>query len=164
MTGKPRRVARRSPDFTDGVLQQLDDPPDYPASGNRLQDRDQNSKSVKEQEVEGCSSNILKTTTTTTQNPTQKWVLCLSPTLIFPARLSDNQKALAEQYLAPVPVALRQALLDELIGRIQAESYGAKPLYDELRFLHALCRAAKRGEFVPNLGLKVTEARSQARC
>jgi hypothetical protein len=84
------------------------------------------------------------------------------PALIFPARLADNQKALADQYLAPVPRALRQALLDELIGRIQAESYGAKPLYDELRFLHALCRAAKRGEFVPNLGLKVTEARARS--
>jgi len=76
--------------------------------------------------------------------------------------LSDNQKALAEKYLATIPVALHQPLLDELIGRLQAESYGAKPLYDELRFLHALCRAAKRGEFVPNLGLKVTEARTRS--
>ena len=86
--------------------------------------------------------------------------LCEIP-LIFPARLSANQKALAEQYLAQHPVALRQVLLDELSGRLQAESYGAKPLYDELRFLHALCRAAKQGDFVPNLGLKVAEARLQ---
>jgi hypothetical protein len=83
--------------------------------------------------------------------------------LIFPARLSANQKALAQKYLARLPVSLRQTLLDELMGRIQAESYGARPLYDEMRFLHALCRSAKRREFQPNLGIKVTEARTRSR-
>ncbi len=152
--------ARRLRDFTDGVLQQLNDPPDYPAM-SEPRNRNQNSKTVKEQEVDGCSSSTLKTTTTTTQKRDPSMgALCEIP-LIFPARLSANQKALAEQYLAQHPVALRQVLLDELSGRLQAESYGAKPLYDELRFLHALCRAAKQGDFVPNLGLKVAEARLQ---
>jgi len=29
------------------------------------------------------------------------------------------------------------------------------PVYDEMRFLHYLCRAVKKGDFVPNLGIKV---------
>ena len=158
---KTRKDPRHFPDFTDDVLQQLTNQPTHSAVP-ALQDQDQNSKSVKEQEVERCSSNILKNTTTTTNKPDTKIGALSEAPLIFPARLSDNQKALADQYLAQLPMALRQTLLDELIGRIQAESYGAKPLYDELRFLHALCRAANRGEFVPNLGLKVTEARAQS--
>ena len=31
--------------------------------------------------------------------------------------------------------------------------------YDEFRFLLWLCNAAQQGEFVPNLGIKVAEAR-----
>lgn len=148
-------------EFTDDVLQQLVNQPDQPAIA-AVEDQDQNSKAVKEQREEGCSSYILKTTTTTTNKANTKFGASSKAPLTFPARLSDNQKALAEQYLAQLPVSLHQAVLDELIGRIQAESYGAKPLYDELRFLHALCRAAKRGEFIPNLGLKVTEARARS--
>jgi hypothetical protein len=160
MDDKKPRGARRFQDMTDGILQQLNNRPDNPAKPERT-DQNQNSKAVKEQEVEGCSSSTLKTTTTTTHKlDTPMVALCEIP-LIFPARLSENQKALAEQYLVQLPMPLRQALLDELIGRLQAESYGAKPLYDELRFLHALCRAAKQGDFVPNLGLKVAEARLQ---
>ena len=157
---KKPRGARRLQELTEGVLQQLNDPMENPTKPEP-RDRNQNSKTVKELEVEGCSSSTLKTTTTTTQkHDTSISALPESP-LIFPARLSDNQKALAEKYLAQHPMALRQVLLDELSGRLQAESYGAEPLYDELRFLHALCRAAKQGDFVPNLGLKVAEARQQ---
>ena len=36
-----------------------------------------------------------------------------------------------------------------------------KPVYDELRFLHSLCKAAQKDEFVPNLGIKVAEARKE---
>jgi hypothetical protein len=157
---KKPRGARRLQEMTEGLLQQLNDSTDNPKKPEP-RNRNQNSKTVKEQEVAGCSSSTLKTTTTTThKRDTSMGALCESP-LIFPARLSANQKALAEQYLAQHPLALRQVLLDELSGRLQAESYGAKPLYDELRFLHALCRAAKQGDFVPNLGLKVAEARLQ---
>jgi hypothetical protein len=156
------RHPRPFAEFTDDVLQQLANQPEQPAIAT-VEDQDQNSKAVREHRVEGCSSsNTLKTTTTTTNNLTTKFGASCKPPLTFPARLSDNQKALAEKYLARIPVALHQPLLDELIGRLQAEAYGAKPLYDELRFLHALCRAAKRGEFVPNLGLKVTEARARS--
>ena len=34
-----------------------------------------------------------------------------------------------------------------------------KPVYDEIRFLHFLCRASNKGEFVPNLGIKVRDER-----
>tara|TARA_R110002073_G_scaffold307726_1_gene477465 strand:- start:2354 stop:2761 length:408 start_codon:yes stop_codon:yes gene_type:complete len=81
--------------------------------------------------------------------------------LIFPRRLTDNQRTLALQYLTPIPTELHQPLLDELAGRVQAETQGAKPLYDELRFFYALCRAARAGTFVPNLGLKVADARNR---
>ena len=53
----------------------------------------------------------------------------------------------------------RQLVLDELQGRLESEQKGMKPVYDELRFLHSLCKAAQQGEFVPNLGIKVAEAR-----
>ncbi|RTZ79070.1 MAG: hypothetical protein DSZ01_04350 [Gammaproteobacteria bacterium] len=53
----------------------------------------------------------------------------------------------------------RQAVLDELAGRFQAELRGMKPVYDEIRFLARLCELARSGEFHPNLGIKVHEAR-----
>ena len=55
----------------------------------------------------------------------------------------------------------RQLVLDELQGRLSSEQKGMKPVYDELRFLHSLCKAAQKGEFVPNLGIKVVEARQE---
>ena len=36
---------------------------------------------------------------------------------------------------------------------------GMSPLYDELRFLHRLCRLVIEGGFVPNLGIKVLDER-----
>jgi hypothetical protein len=147
-------------DYTEGVLQQLDDQTSSRAKA-RVKHRDQYSKAVENREVEGCSSSTLKTTTTTTNNTVKKMRGFEKDPLIFPARLSANQKALAEQYLATVPHEVRQSLLDELSGRIQAESIGAKPLYDELRFLFALCRAVTEGTFVPNLGLTVAESRAR---
>ena len=79
--------------------------------------------------------------------------------MIYPPRLSDNQKALADRYLAMVDPEDRQFVLDELQGRLESEQRGMKPVYDELRFLHSLCKAAQQGEFVPNLGIKIVEAR-----
>jgi hypothetical protein len=32
-------------------------------------------------------------------------------------------------------------VLDELQGRLESEQKGMKPVYDELRFLHSLCKA-----------------------
>ncbi|MBR9910306.1 MAG: helix-turn-helix domain-containing protein [Gammaproteobacteria bacterium] len=81
------------------------------------------------------------------------------PTLDYPPRLSENQKLLADRYLEWIAPEERQRVLDELQGRLESEQKGMKPVYDELRFLHSLCKAAQQGEFVPNLGIKVAEAR-----
>jgi len=83
--------------------------------------------------------------------------------LIFPTRLKDNQRALAARYLTRIPVEHRQPVLDELAGRLQAEQHGAKPVYDELRYLHHLCVEVNRGGFHPNLGLKVQGERDRRR-
>jgi Helix-turn-helix domain len=119
-----------------------------------------------------CSSNYKKTTTTTTtQNSTTKETansdsrvsspVTSEQTLVYPPRLSDNQKLLADRYLAMVDPKERQMILDELQGRLASEQKGMAPVYDELRFLHALCKAAQGGHFVPNLGIKVSEARQE---
>jgi len=79
--------------------------------------------------------------------------------LIYPKRLSDNQCELADRYLSIVPPDQRQAVLDELEGRIRSEQRGMTPLYDELSFLHSLCNALRNGEFKFNLGIKVQEER-----
>jgi hypothetical protein len=67
----------------------------------------------------------------------------------------------ATRYLARVPATQRQPVLDELEGRFRAEQHGAKPVYDELRYLHHLCVQVNRGGFQPNLGLKVQGERAR---
>jgi hypothetical protein len=52
--------------------------------------------------------------------------------------------------------------LDETEGRIRAERRGMPVVYDDLRFLASLCRAALKGEFQANLALSV-EAEREAR-
>ena len=112
----------------------------------------QNSKSV------SCSSYINKTTTTTTTEALKIYNRMEQPPLVYPTRLSANQHDLANRYLKTVPADMRQAILDELEGRLRSEEKGMRPVYDELRFLHGLCQAANAGEFVPNLGIKVRDA------
>ena len=82
--------------------------------------------------------------------------------LVYPPRLSENQKFLANRYLTMIAPEDRQLVLDELQGRLASEQKGMKPVYDELRFLHSLCRAVQNGEFVFNLGIKVAEARQHS--
>jgi len=107
-----------------------------------------------------CSSYINKTTTTRTTDGTKISVpMVAEPPLIYPKRLSDNQRELADRYLKSVPATARQPILDELEGRFRSEQKGMKPVYDEMRFLHFLCRAANKGEFVTNLGIKVRDDR-----
>lgn len=115
----------------------------------------QKSKSV------GSSSYIYITTTTRT-NKIQK--LNTDPggeSLIYPRRLIADQRELAACYLERVPVEQRQSVLDELEGRIRAEKQGAKPVYDELRYLHHLCTQVNAGGFQPNLALKVQSERAR---
>jgi hypothetical protein len=115
----------------------------------------QKSKSV------GSSSYIYITTTTKT-NKIQK--LNTDPgraSLIYPRRLIADQRELAARYLERVPVEQRQSVLDELEGRIRAEKQGAKPVYDELRYLRHLCTQVNAGGFHPNLALKVQGERAR---
>ena len=79
--------------------------------------------------------------------------------LVYPRRLSDNQRDIANRYLGVLEPEQRQQILDELEGRFQAEQKGMKPVYDEIRFLIRLCELMKSGEFMPNLGIKVRDAR-----
>lgn len=109
----------------------------------------------------GCSCSDNKKTTTTHHSERKNFVLRGEgeAPLIYPRRLSANQRELADRYLNKVPPDQRQAILDELEGRIRSEQRGMKPLYDEMSFLNSLCKALKKGEFESNLGIKVHEER-----
>ena len=132
--------------------------------------RDQNSKAEETQlqisnpqnSKSGSSSYINKKTTTTTKPVKDKNIIGTAESelsLIYPKRLSDNQRAVADRYLKTVSATARQPILDELEGRFRSEQKGMKPVYDEIRFLHFLCRASNQGKFVPNLGIKVRDER-----
>ena len=131
--------------------------------------QDQNSKAVnrdtqKSKSVLRSSSKYKNTTTTTPTDSKDSARETVSlESLIVPPRLKDNQRALAARYLGTIPVEHRQPVLDELAGRFLAEQHGAKPVYDELRYLHHLCVQVNRGGFVPNLGLKVQAERDRRR-
>ena len=131
--------------------------------------QDQNSKAVKRdprksKSVLRSSSKYINTTTTTPTDSKDSAREAVSlESLIVPPRLKDNQRALAARYLGTIPVEHRQPVLDELAGRFLAEQHGAKPVYDELRYLHHLCVQVNRGGFVPNLGLKVQAERDRRR-
>ena len=107
----------------------------------------------------GSSSYIYKTTTT------EEGVSKIDITgeagkpLIFPRRLDDNQRDIANRYLRPLRPEQRQQVLDELEGRFQAEQKGMRPVYDIMSFLAKLCKLAQSDEFEPNLGSKVMESR-----
>jgi len=133
--------------------------------------QDQNSKAVttgpdpqNSKSVPRSSSKYINTTTTTlTHRENSAREAASLDALIVPPRLKDNQRALAARYLTQIPVEHRQPVLDELAGRLQAEQHGAKPVYDELRYLHHLCVEVNRGGFHPNLGLKVQGERDRRR-
>lgn len=133
-------------------------------------DQDQISKAVPERShlqnlkpVTRSSEYINTTTTTqTVRDHTARGAESIDA-LIFPMRLKDNQRALAARYLSQIQVEHRQPVLDELAGRLQAEKRGAKPVYDELRYLHQLCAEVNRGSFHPNLGLRVQGERERRR-
>lgn len=144
--------------FTAGALKQLNN-----RTSNEGDRQDQNSKEVEEGIPSSCCD--LKNTTTTKLNnekpSVQAKIRSTNVSLIYPTRLSENQRLLAARYLEPVDAELRQPLLDELQGRLAAENNGMTPLYDPLRFLHALCHAAHSGTFIANLGLPIKEARER---
>ncbi len=81
--------------------------------------------------------------------------------LVYPQRLAPNHREVAARYLHRIAPQHRQPVLDELEGRCRAQRKGMAPLYDELRFLHALCRAVQDGKFQPNLGIRIGTERSE---
>ena len=111
----------------------------------------------------GCSSSCINinTTTTTTGSASSNSGLAGEgdPPLVYPARLCARQRAQADRCLSALAPADRQAVLDELEGRFQAEKQGMPPVFDEIRFLTALCQRVKAGTFQPNLGIKVQKGR-----
>lgn len=146
--------------FSANVLNQLKNT--RPLKNSPEKNQNQNSKTVEKTHYSsGCSHNKLTTTTTPTQNNVNNENAFSenAEPLIYPQRLSDNQTVLADRYLTMINPQERQMVLDELQGRLESEQKGMKPVYDELRFLHSLCKAVQQGGFIPNLGIKVTEAR-----
>ena len=161
--GHPRRFFA----FTPCVVRQL--------FANTGQDRqgsshhDQNSNTVDDpvqnsggQNSNSSSSSKYLYTTTTSQGPSN-FVLTGegSQPLVYPARLSDNHRDIAARYLRELSPEQRQPILDELEGRFQAEKKGMTPVYDEISFLHSLCKGMKQGTFQPNLGIRVRDVRSR---
>jgi Helix-turn-helix domain len=107
-----------------------------------------------------CSSYINKTTTTHTGEPSNFALTGEdNQPLVYPARLCDNHRKVAARYLSALAPEQRQPVLDELEGRFRAEEKGMKPVYDEISFLYSLCKLMRRGDFQPNLGIKVLDVR-----
>jgi hypothetical protein len=108
-----------------------------------------------------CSSSNLNKTTTTQTTERKNFIRAEGhhAPLIYPERLGDDHRELADRYLASVSADLRQPILDELEGRFRSEKKGMPPLYDEMSFLFSLCKAMKNGEFKANLGIRVEEER-----
>ena len=159
-TSNNQDSARRYFAFSANVLNQLKNT--QPSKNLSENNQNQNSKTVEKAHYgSGCSHNKLTTTTTPTQNNinNEKVFSENTESLIYPRRLSNNQKVLADRYLAMIDPQEQQLVLDELQGRLASEQKGMKPVYDELRFLHSLCKAVQQGAFISNLGIKVAEAR-----
>jgi hypothetical protein len=135
-----------------------DDDADHRDQNSKADDTQHQISNPQNSKTGSCSSYIYKTTTTQTTEAA-KFDGHAESSLIYPKRLSENQRELANRYLNTVSEDARQSILDELEGRFRSEHKGMKPLYDEMRFLHYLCRAANKGEFVPNLGIKVRDER-----
>jgi len=91
-----------------------------------------------------CASGGCSSSTTTTTQP---------ETLIFPRGFTPAQETAARRTLAGAG-ELAQALLDELAGRM-----ALRPVANPLAYLRRLAECAARGEFHPEAGLAVAEAR-----
>jgi len=87
----------------------------------------------------GCSSSI-----TTTTEPAA---------LVFPRGFTPAQEAAARRTLSRTN-GCAQALLDELAGRM-----ALRPVANPLAYLRRLAECAVRGEFHPEVGIAVAEAR-----
>jgi hypothetical protein len=84
-----------------------------------------------------------------------------TPRLVYPERLTPQQRETAARHLAAIPDSRRQAVLDELEGRLRAERQGAKPVYDALSYLRHLCGKVNAGTFEASMGLEVQAERGK---
>jgi len=128
-------------------------------NSNTARDRVRNSRAQKSNS--SSSSKYINTTTTTGGSSNIELTREDGQPLVYPARLSDNHRDIATRYLSKLQPDQRQPILDELEGRFRAEGKGMKPVYDEISFLYSLCKRVRRGEFQPNLGIKVRDGRCQ---
>ncbi len=138
---------------------------DLTVSTRQKNHHDQNSNTVDDQISNlSSSSNINNKTTTTNDLPSKLDIAGDdNEALIYPARLSANHRGIAARYLKELAPAQRQPILDELEGRFNAEKKGMRPVYDEINFLHSLCKLMRRGDFQANLGVTVRDARQRER-
>jgi len=104
---------------------------------------------------------LYKTTTPETADVRNSYNGVATTQLVYPGRLTPEQRETAARQLAAIPGELRQAVLDELEGRLRAERQGAKLVYDPLSYLRHLCGKAAAGDFEANLGLKIRDERRQ---
>ncbi|MES9958672.1 MAG: STY4528 family pathogenicity island replication protein [Sedimenticola sp.] len=114
---------RRFFSFTRDAIQQIRQ--DSMGKGQARDHHDQNSNSVGtrvQKSNSGCSSSN-KTTTTTSAEDASKFTHAGEDgePLVYPRRLSENQRDIANRYLFKLAPADRQTILDELEGRFQAE-------------------------------------------
>jgi hypothetical protein len=166
LAGTPAGGRRRFFAFTRNAVRQLRQ--DLVVAQRAENDRDQILNTVDhDQNLDTvCSSYIYKKTTTHTGVSKFDIAGEGSRPLIYPGRLGDDHREIANRHLGVLPPDQRQPILDELEdqrqpildeleGRLQAEQKGMKPVYDEISFLVSLCKLAKNGNFQPNLGVKV---------
>ena len=77
--------------------------------------------------------------------------------LSFPKSLSQQELVAAKRKLDSLPDVLAQQLIDELAGHLQAKTIRGSPL----AYLRGLVNRARAGEFTPEVGVAVAEARER---
>lgn len=125
---------------------------------NSAQRNEGDADRVRISKSDGSGSHYKETTTTTSNGLSAD-----AQMLVFPSRLNSAHRELARRHLQTVPTEQRQAVLDELEGRLQAERYGAGPVWDAVRYLARLCERAKAGEFQSNLGIAIAAERGRVK-
>ena len=164
VVGSPKEGHRRFFSFTRTAVRQLRQ--ELVTAQQTNHDHDQNLNTVKASHDQNmntvCSSSYINKKTTT-ETAMSKFDLVDEDArpLVYPRRLGESHRELADRYLASLAPVQRQPILDELEGRLQAEQKGMKPVYDEISFLISLCKLTKQGSFQPNLGIKVRAHREE---
>jgi len=160
MVGSADGKRRRFFAFTRNTVRQLRK--DLVAAGQTNDSHVQKSNAVNHDQISnsvGSSSCIYKKTTTENEVANFDSTDRDGQSLVYPRRLGDSYREIANRHLDKLSPARRQPVLDELEGRFQAEQKGMKPVYDEISFLISLCKLTKQGKFQPNLGIKVRDSR-----